>query len=497
MMSDPQFRGGSGLQRHRLIGLVAGPVLGAAILLAPPPTDLSPDGWAVAAVAILMAVWWTTEALPLAATALLPLALLPLLGVQTIGATAPAYAHPLIFLFFGGFLMARALQVWSVDKRLALAVLRRTGARQPIVIAAVMGVTAFLSMWVSNTATAMMMLPIGLSIIAATARPKNEAGDGGDAAFAAALMLGIAYAATIGGMGTLIGTPPNALFAAYMESAHGVNIGFARWLLIGVPLILILLPLAWLVLTRLAFHVADAARAPDAGGDRLADRLDEERAALGPLSRGGWMASVVAALAALGWLIRPALEQKFPGLALSDAGIAIIGALALFVLPVDLKRGRFVLAWQEAVEIRWDVLILFGGGLALATAIGESDLAPWLGDWFASLSALPLIVLMLVIGAVTVYVGELASNTAMAAVLLPIAGAAAVAMGEPAASLALPVALFATLGFMLPVATPPNAIVFGSGVLSVGQMVRAGAAIDIAGIVVVTAAVLTIGAGLF
>ncbi|MEQ9126428.1 MAG: SLC13 family permease, partial [Alphaproteobacteria bacterium] len=207
--------------------------------------------------------------------------------------------------------------------------------------------------------------------------------------------------------------------------------------------------------------------------------------------------SAVMILAALGWLFRPILEQRLPGVALSDASIAIAGALALFVLPVDLKRGRFALSWQDAKTIRWDVLILFGGGLALATAIGETDLATWLSEGLTGLGALPLVLLMLVVGLVTVFGGELASNTATAAILLPVAGAAAAAMGEPAVSLALPVALFATLGFMLPVATPPNAIVFGSGVLTVGQMLRAGAALDVIGVLVVILAVLTIGARLF
>lgn len=503
MPSEQETRRRGNMLRYRQIGLASGPLLAGALLLTPPPSGLSQDGWSVAAIGVLMAVWWMTEALPLAATALLPLILLPVLGLRDIGATAPSYAHPLIFLFFGGFLMARAMQVWSVDRRLALTVLRRTGTRPTIVVAAVMGVTAFLSMWVSNTATAMMMLPIGLSIVTATATDTTIAtgtaspGETDKGGFATALMLGIAYAATIGGMGTLIGTPPNALFAAYMETVHGVRIGFARWLLVGVPLVLVLLPLAWLVLTRFAFRVREGSLTPERDGDRLAARMEAELKALGPLSRGGWTVAAVMVLAALGWLFRPLLSQWLPGLPLTDAGIAVAGALALFALPVNLAQGRFALSWREAATIRWDVLIIFGGGLALATAIGESDLAPWLGDQLASLQSLPLIALLLTVGVIVVYVGELASNTAMAAVFLPVAGAAAQAMGEPVASLALPVALFATLGFMLPVATPPNAIVFGSGEIRMSQMVRAGAPLDVIGIGVVIAMVLIIGDRVF
>ncbi len=468
-----------GLTRHRLIGLAGGPALAAVMLLMPPPGGLSQQGWWVAAVGVLMAVWWMTEALPLAATALLPLVMFPLLGLRDIGQVAPSYAHPLIFLFLGGFLLARAMQVWALDRRLALAVLRRSGTDPRAVIAGVMGVTAFLSMWVSNTATAMVMLPIGQSIIAAAGRP----GNGGNRDFAPALMLGIAYAATIGGMGTLIGTPPNALFAAFMQEFYGIEIGFARWLLVGVPLLIVLLPLAWLVLTRLAFHLPGA----------LAAGVAAELPAPGRPSRGEWMVAGLMVLAALGWIFRPLLAHWLPGMALSDAGIAVACALMLFVLPVDPARGRFALNWREAAAIRWDVLILFGGGLALAAAIGDSDLAPWLGSRLAALQALPFVALLFVVGAIIVYVGELASNTAMAAVFLPVAAATAVAMGEPALSLALPVALFATLGFMLPVATPPNAIVFGSGAVGIGQMLRAGALLDIVGIVVVIGIVLSVG----
>ena len=476
-----------GVPTHRLIGLVGGPALALLMTVLPPPEGLSADGWRIAAVGVLMAVWWMTEAAPLAVTALLPLVLFPLGGLRDLEATAASYANPLIFLFLGGFLLARAVQVWGVDRRIALTVLRRTGTRPDRVIAGIMVVTAFLSMWVSNTATAMLMLPIGQSIVAAQA---GEAGDRHDD-YAAALMLAIAYAATIGGMGTLIGTPPNALFAAFMLDSYGIEIGFAQWMLVGVPLVLVLLPLAWLVLAHVAFRLPS--RSPQTSDGVV------EQAVLrsGPLSRGAAVVVGVLVLAATGWLSRPLLVDLWPGLALSDAGIAIACALALFVLPVDPGRGRFALHWDEAATIRWDVLILFGGGLALAGAIGGSDLAPWLGARLAALSDWPVVALLLAIGVIIVYVGELASNTAMAAVFLPIAGATAVAIGEPALSLALPVALFATLGFMLPVATPPNAIVFGTGALRIGQMLRAGAILDVVGILVVIAIVLAIGEYVF
>jgi sodium-dependent dicarboxylate transporter 2/3/5 len=474
-----------GLPRRRLIGLIAGPLAAAAVLASPAPEGLSQEGWWTAGVGLLMAIWWMTEALPLAVTALVPLVLFPLLGLGGIEAVTPSYAHPLVFLFLGGFLLARAMHVWELDRRLALAVLRLAGTSPRRVIAGLMAVTAFLSLWVSNTATAMVMLPIGQSLIAAFARQEGGRGEEARGAdVAPPLLLGIAYAATIGGMGTLVGTPPNALFAAFMTQTYGIEISFLRWLLIGLPLVLVLLPLTWLVLTRVAFHVPGPG-ALEAAGAGLA--------APGPMSRGACLTAGVMLIVAACWIFRPLLAAALPWLRLSDTGIAMTGALALFLLPAELKGGRFLLTWREAAEIRWDVLILFGGGLALAAAIGQSDLAEWIGARLAGLGALPVVLLLLAIGALVVLLGELASNTAMAAVFLPVAGATALAMGEPAFLLTLPVALFATLGFMLPVATPPNAVIFGSGAIEMRQMLKAGWILDLLGILVVALGVLTLG----
>jgi sodium-dependent dicarboxylate transporter 2/3/5 len=492
-MPESSKRPPSGLPRHRLIGMAAGPLAAAALVASPAPDGLSQAGWWIAACGLWMAVWWMTEAVPLAATALLPLILFPLFGVRGIAAVAPSYAHPLIFLFLGGFMLARAMHVWRLDRRLALTVLRFAGSSPRGMIGGIMAVTAFLSMWVSNTATAMVMLPIGLSIIATVPGQKapkdhtpGQAREHTDS-MAPALLLGIAYAATIGGMGTIIGTPPNALFAAFMADSYGIEIGFLRWMLIGVPLVLVLLPIAWLVLTRLAFRVGgrDSLETEAAIGERLAG--------LGAISRAERMVAGLMLLVALAWIFRPLLAVALPFLPLSDAGIAMTGALLLFLLPAGQGSGRTLLSWRQALGIRWDVLILFGGGLALAAAMGESDLAGWIGTRLAGLRALPMILLLLALGALIVFVGELASNTAMAAVFLPVAGATALGMGEPAFVLALPVALFATLGFMLPVATPPNAIVFGSGAVEMRHMLRAGAVLDVVGIVVVALAIISLG----
>lgn len=475
----------------RAAALVAGPVLAAVVLALPLPHGLQQPGLAVAAVGLWMVVWWTTESVALAITALLPLVLFPVLRVGTVEDTAANYAHPLIFLFLGGFLMAAAMQRWGLSRRVAVSMLRLAGDRPAGVVAGVMVATAFLSMWVSNTATAMMMLPIGQSIAVAADSGRDTASRRHRDAFCAALMLGIAYSATIGGMGTLIGTPPNALFAGFMSVNYGVEVGFARWMLLGVPAVLVLLPVAWLVLTRVAFSLPP--HLPGLSGPAL----DEAFGPPGPMTADERKVAVLLLAAAAAWVFRPVVETVFPGLGLSDAGIAVTVAVLLFVTPSSTVPGETLLSWDDARGVRWDVLMLFGGGLALADAIASTGLAGWIGAASSGLVALPWIVLVLLVVAVIVYLGELASNTAMAAVFLPVAGAAAASLGSSPALLAMSVALAASLGFMLPVATPPNAIVYGSGVVSAQDMLKAGAILDVLGIVAVAVLAVVLGPVIF
>lgn len=473
--------------KHQVAGLIVGVVAFLALIAAPEPPAVSHRAWAAAAVGVLMALWWMSEAVPLATTALLPLVLFPVLGVADIEATATSYAHPLIFLFLGGFMLARAMERWNLHRRIALHILRLGGKHPESVIFSMMVATAFLSMWVSNTATAMMMLPIGHSVASTIAAQAGSREDENVIRFSAALMLGIGYAATIGGMGTLIGTPPNALFAGFMSESYDMKIGFAQWMLVGVPVVVVLLPVAWLVLTRVAFRFS---LPPTAEQD---DPLSSQIAALGEMSRGEMLVSALAATAAAGWMFRPLINDAIPDLAVTDAGIAVSVAVLLFVIPVDLARGRFLLTWSEAIALRWDVLILFGGGLALAAAISDTGLASWIGGGLLVIGSLPVFWMVLTVMIVVVYLGELASNTAMAAIFLPIAGAAATGMGFSPLVLALPVALAASLGFMLPVATPPNAIIYSSGAVTAHQMLRAGALLDIVSIVIAAVLAATLG----
>jgi sodium-dependent dicarboxylate transporter 2/3/5 len=475
----------------RALGLGVGGVLLAATWALPAPAGMPAEAWRVAGVAALMAAWWVTEALPLPATALIPLVLLPLLDLASIGDTAAPYANPVIFLFLGGFMLAGALSRCGLHRRIALGIVAASGTSPAALVAGFMGATAFLSMWVSNTATVLMVLPIALSVLAledgsrgpasgdppaAAARTRGNE-EPGAPAFAIALLLGVAYAANIGGMATLIGTPPNALLAGFMDETYGVRVGFVEWMVLGLPLVAVALPLAWALLTRGLV----GARAPDTSLVRAA------RAGLGPVSRAEVIVGAITALTAGGWMARPLLARWVPGV--SDAGIAIAGALSLFVVSEASRDREPLLAWEDVEALPWGVLILFGGGLSLASVIQGSGLAGWIGASFDAASGLPPLLVIGAVTAVIIYVTELTSNTATAATFLPVAAAVAIGIGIEPLQLAAAVALSASAAFMMPVATPPNAVIYGSGLVPIGRMVRAGFWLNLAFIGLITAAV--------
>lgn len=464
------------------IGLVAGPLVFVAVVLLPEPAGLPPEGWLTAGVALLMAIWWITEAVPIPVTALVPLAVFPPLGLGSIREAAAPYANPIIFLFFGGFVLATALERSGLHRRFALGILRRAGTRPPRLVAGFMIATAFLSMWVSNTATTMMMLPIALSILALA---DTDSRGTHDDRFAVALLLGIAYAANIGGVGTLIGTPPNALLAGFLEETYDVSLGFGEWMLMGVPLVVVSLPLCWWWLCRGPFRVQAATIG---GGDEL---LRAQWQQLGALSRREITVGVLTAATAVAWMSRPLLAQVVPGL--SDAGIAIAGALLLFLIPVDWRRWEFALTWRDVERLPWGILILFGGGLSLAAAIQRSGLADWIGQSMVAVEAWPLIAVVATVTTVIIFLTEINSNTATAATFLPIVASLAIGIGLDPMALALPAALAASCAFMLPVATPPNAIVYASDRVPMAAMVRAGIALNVTMVVVITGLVMIVG----
>lgn len=453
-------------------GLLAGPALFALIVLLPPPVGLSPAGRLTVAVAVLMAVWWLTEALPLAATALLPLLLFPLLGVATIEAAAAPYASPVIFLFLGGFVIAAALEQCGLHRRIALFIIRLAGTRPAAIVGGFMAATAFISMWVSNTATVVMLLPMAYSLIAW----RDQLEDAPDAPhFARALLLGLAYSASIGGIGTLIGTPPNALLAGFLAENYGIRLGFLQWMMFGVPLILVSLPLAWLLLTRSLRGIPGEAgnAAPGLGS-------------AGPMRPAEWLVGAITSLTAACWLARPLLERAVPGI--SDTGIAVAGALLLFMVPVSWRRWQWALPWERVERLPWGVLLLFGGGLSLAQAIQQSGLAAWLGTRMEGLAVLPSLLIAVAVVTTVIFLSELASNTSVAAVFLPIVASLAVSLGESPLVFAVGTAVAASTAFMLPVGTPPNALVYASGRVTAREMARAGLVLNLLFIVLGTAA---------
>ena len=446
----------------RRIGLTAGVLAFAILALAPPPAGLAPAAWRTAAVAAWMAIWWLTEAVPIPVTALLPLVLFPLVGAGDVREAAAPYANPIIFLFMGGFLIALAMERCDLHRRVALHLLARVGSRPAPLIGGFMVATAFLSMWVSNTAVTLMMLPIGVSVIRIAG---DETAGGGRSRFGLALMLGIAYAASIGGVGTLVGTPPNAFLAGFLEETYGIQIGFAEWLMLGLPLVIVALPVVFWLLTRFIVRV----ERDEIPGVR--EHISGALQSLGAATTAERRVGAVFVAAAVLWVARPILENWVSGL--SDAGIAIACGLALFVLPAGKGEGA-LLDWETAEKLPWGILILFGGGLSLAATIDRTGLNVWLGGLVAGLAEWPPALFILLVVTLVVVLTELTSNTATTAALLPVLGATALQVGWDPRLIVVPAALAASCAFMLPIATPPNAIVYGSGQVTIGEMARAG-----------------------
>jgi sodium-dependent dicarboxylate transporter 2/3/5 len=471
---------------HKRLGLLAGAVLFVVVLLLPPPAGLPPAGWRTAAVALLMAVWWMTEAIPIPATALLPLVLFPVLGVLEMPDAAAPYANHLIFLFMGGFFIAMAMQRWNLHRRIALSIIAAVGTGPRRLVLGFMLATAFLSMWISNTATTAMMLPIALAV-GEMFRPPGT--DGGQYRFGIALMLGIAYAASIGGVATLIGTPPNAVFAAAAGELLGRPIGFMEWMAVGVPVAAVFLPAAWLLLVGVLHRPGKLSG--DAEG-----LIAAEREGLGPMSRGERSVAIVFALTAAAWILRepktfggvtvPGLQSLAPGV--QDSTIAIAASVVLFLLPVDWKRGVFALDWATARKIPWGVLVLFGGGLSLARAMDRSGLAGWIGGRVAGMSGLSVVLIVGAVAVLFVFLTEITSNTATATMAMPVMAGAAAGLGIAPVTLMATAALASSMAFMLPVATPPNAIVFASEYLTIPEMSRAGFWMNLVAIALTTLA---------
>lgn len=473
--------------KPQIVGLLLGPLLFILTMLFFQPEGLSPEGKAVLAVTLWVATWWITEAMPIPATSLLPIILLPLTGALESGAVASSYGNDIIFLFLGGFFIATAMEKWNLHKRLALGIIALIGTSTQRILLGFMVATGFLSMWVSNTAAVMMMIPMGLAITAQVASAlKGKKEEKELPKFEKALIFGIGYAGTIGGLGTLIGTPPNIILAAQVNALFGVELSFALWMLFAAPVVALLIAFTWFYLGRFAFKMKIKGLP---GGKEV---IASERKALGTWAYEEKVVLIIFVATAFMWVTRELIWTRvFEGLDLTDGMIAMAATAALFLIPASKKIGTRMLEWKDSRDIPWGVLLLFGGGLAIASGFTSSGLSDWMGEQLQVLDGMHIFMVILLSTLLIMALTEITSNTATATMILPIVAALAVAINVHPYAVMVPCAMAANCAFMLPVGTPPNAIIFGTGKLKIIEMVRVGFIVNVIATILIVAAVYT------
>lgn len=451
---------------------------------------MSPEAWKTVALAAFMLLWWVTEAVPIPVTALLPLVILPLLGVTEMKAAAAPYANPIVFLFMGGFMIALAMEKWNLHRRIALTIVSWTGTNANGILLGFMIATAALSMWISNTATTIMMLPIAMSVIQLLTKNKVEDSSKGFRNFALVMMLGIAYSANIGGLGTLIGTPPTVVFAGFIQETYDYEVAFADWLKIGFPFAVLMIAVTYFFLVKILY--------PNRLGkfDGAQELIENEVEKLGSLSIGEKRTLIVFVGTALFWIFRSPINSFFPALKLSDTGIAMIATICLFIIPINFKKGEFILDWKATERLPWGILLLFGGGLSLAASLAQTGIIDLIGAQFKEANNIGFWV---IIGLTTVslFLTEIIGNLALVTVFLPVVGGIAVGTGVDPLHATIPVTLAASCAFTLPMSTPPNAIVFASGHVKVAEMSRAGIVLNLVAILLIAVLASTIVKSVF
>ncbi len=471
----------------KIIGFVAGPLLFLAFLLIPNPTPLDDLAWRVIATAVWMVTWWVTEAVPIPVTAILPMSVMPLVGVFTIREATAPYADPIIFLFMGGFLIALAMEKWNLHKRIALTLINRTGTSANGIILGFMLATAFLSMWISNTATAVMMLPIAMSVISLLTHELglNEE-DQRFRRFALSLLLGIAYSANIGGAATIIGTPPNVVMLGYINEFYGIDITFSEWLMIGLPVCGTILAITYLLLVKWFF--------PNNLGHLEGSKeiIQKELKALGPISGPEKRVLWIFIVTALGWILLQPLNQLIGIPLLNNTVVAMAGGTFMFLLPLDLKRGKFLLDWEYTARLPWGILLLFGGGLCLARAMQSTGIIELIGASISEGGPYQQWLLVLILTAVMLFMTELMSNVALVTVFLPVVIGIGQGLNLPPLFLVAPATIAASCAFMMPISTPPNAIVFASGHIQIKDMAKAGFWLNLVAISILVLFALTV-----
>jgi len=461
------------------LGVLAGPALALVTFFALAASDLSSEGRLVASVAVLLGTWWVSEAVPLGVTSLVPVAAFPLVGVLEPKDAAAPYANDTVFLFLGGFVLALALQHTGVHRRLALATVSMTGTSPSRVIAGFMVATAVVTMFVSNGATTVMMLPIALAVISLV-RDRQSSGRSVNA-FAVSLLIAVAYAATIGSLGSIVGAPVNVIVAGYLEDNAGLSISFLRWMMFGVPLAAVLLAVAWLLSTKVFWRV----RFDDEGA--IGEALRVQKAELGPMTRDEKAALTVFAVAAAGWIVLPIVWENAP---ITDPMVAVLAAVLLFVLPG--QGGGRLMTWSATRDLPWDVLLLFGAGFCLSAAVSATDLNTWLAALLSGLGGLPTVVVILVVVAALAVLTEFTSSVATAAAFIPVVGGIAASLGFQPAQLVVAAGFACLSAYALPVGTPPNAVVFASGEVSTRNLLKAGVWMNLVSVAAVTALMLTL-----
>lgn len=432
----------------------------------------------VIAIAAWMVCWWITEAVSISVTALIPLAFFPLLGIADIKNVSANYGSPIVFLFFGGFVMALALEKVNLHKRIALNIVKFTGTTPDKVILGFMLATAALSMWISNTATTVVMLPIALSVIDLLIHD-DDGFTKQDKNFALALMLGIAFAANVGGIATIIGTPPNTVMVGFMENEYGADISFLNWMMMGVPFSAIMIFVIYMVLVKVVY--------PNHLGAKNDSKniIDNELEKLGKLAGTEKMVLVIFVITMMLWIFRRYIDEWIPFITLTDAGISLLAAFSLFAFPFKFNKGEFILEWEDTAKLPWGILILFGGGLALASGLSAAGVIDYIGEQVASNDALPIFGISLALIAIVLFMTELMSNVALVAIFAPVIAGIAVGLDTEILHLLIPITMASSCAFMLPMATPPNAIVFASGYIKVAEMAKAGAVLNLIAIAII------------
>ncbi|WP_147803964.1 SLC13 family permease [Alkalicoccus halolimnae] len=465
------------------VGLILGPLLFFIILFFFQPAELSAEARGILAATVWIATWWITEAIPIPATSLLPIIIFPLVTNLEVGEVTPNYGDGIVFLFLGGFIIALALERWNLHRRIALFIINGVGTSTKRLMLGFMLATGFLSMWISNTATAMMMVPIGTAIIfqfsellkdSDIENVKEE-----EAKFSKGLMIAIAFSASIGGLGTIIGTPPNTILAGQLSEIFDFDLSFAQWMMFGVPLAAVLITIAWIYLVTYAFPM----KLKEIPGSRRV--IQDERTELGKMSPDEKIVMTVFTLTAVAWILRSFVLQPYVHENIDDTMIAITGALVLFLIPSVRYQGVKLMNWDTARNVPWGILILFGGGLAIAGAFGDTGLDAWIGEQLTVMVGVQFLIIVLAVTALVLFLTEITSNTASATMLMPIMAALASAIDVHPFATMIPAAVAASCAFMLPVATPPNAVVFGSGYLRMGDMIKAGFWMNLIAIVVI------------